>query len=104
MRLDEILQWEYPLRVRPDRCTDGTFCYVAEHPDLPGCEAHGDTISEAKELLGAARVAYLRHLFARGYAIPAPSPAPAEWQSGVVSRETPGWTYTVEDKSKAGSF
>jgi len=52
---------QYPVVVYPDICTDGAFCYVAEHPDLPGCAAHGDTIQEAKSRLARPR----RHIFGR---------------------------------------
>ena len=49
----------YAIRVYPDLCTDGSYCWVAEHPDLPGCSVDAETIEEAKRLLDAARVAYL---------------------------------------------
>jgi predicted RNase H-like HicB family nuclease len=80
----------YPVYVRPDRCTDGTFCYVAEHPDLPGCAAHGDTIAEAKQLLSAARAVYIRRLRASGRALPVPSKkTDIEWQASVPRSPTP---------------
>ncbi len=74
----------YPMVVYPDLCTDGTFCYVAEHPDLPGCAAHGETITEAKERLAKAREAYLAHLTAEGIPFPRPntrSPSAIEWET-----------------------
>ncbi len=79
---------EYPVVVYPDHCTDGSFCYVATHPDLPGCAAHGDTIPEARALLGDARVAYLAAVAADGKDAPAPSEtAPSEitWEVGPLT-------------------
>jgi len=64
---------QYPVVVYPDRCTDGTFCYVAMHPDLPGCATHADEATEARALLSGAREAYLKALAADG--IPAPKPS-----------------------------
>jgi len=45
---------------RPDRLSDGTPCFVAEDPGLPGCVGYGVTQEEAKEQLAAARGVYLR--------------------------------------------
>lgn len=97
------LQVEYPIRIYPDICTDGSFCYVAEHPDLPGCGAHGTTVQEARELLAAARRAYIGHLLATGQTVPLPPPCgPVEWQSGaatvaVAARPDPRWRFTDAD-------
>ena len=33
--------------VREDQATDGTRLYLAEAPDLPGCQSHGATPAEA---------------------------------------------------------
>ena len=74
----------YPVVVSPDTCTDGSFCYVAGHPDLPGCAAHGRTIAEARERLADARTAYLKHLQATGQPVPPPNksqPSVIEWDA-----------------------
>jgi predicted RNase H-like HicB family nuclease len=74
----------YPMVVYPDVCTDGSFCYVAEHPDLPGCAAHGNTLTEAKERLVRAREAYIAQLRSEGLPLPQPnaaSPTMIEWES-----------------------
>lgn len=94
MTAPDPFQIAYPMLIRPDRCTDDSFCYLAEHPDLPGCAAHGDTIKEAKELLAQARVAYLKHVIAKGEPLPIPSRyRPSEW---LVANPTPpaasNWT------------
>lgn len=76
---------EYPIVMRPDVCTDGTVCFVAEHPDLPGCAAHGSTPDEAKALLDQARAAYIRYLVEKNMPIPGPSLfGPVEWQIGLL--------------------
>jgi predicted RNase H-like HicB family nuclease len=78
------LQVEYPIVVRPDLDTNGERCWVAEHPDLPGCAAHGTgqfPISEAKALLSRARIAYIQYLLDHDLTVPMPSPhRPAEGQ------------------------
>lgn len=52
----------YPVVIHPDRYPDGSRCWVASHPDLPGCMADGDTVEEARRLLDLARLAYLAYL------------------------------------------
>lgn len=74
---------DYPIVTKPDRYEDGSECIVAEHPDLPGCFAHGKDATEAKALLAEAKDAYLDYLLTRGFAIPDPSDLrPLEWQVG----------------------
>src|SRR4051794_7692546 len=67
----------YPVVVRPDKCTDGTFAYLAEIPDLPGCMSHGVTLAEALQNIEEAKSAYLETLTERGLDIPLPKPEPA---------------------------
>ena len=79
---------EYPVVVYPDHCTDGTFCYVAMHPDLPGCAVHGDSIGEVKALLDGAREMYLEALAAEGKEAPPPSssePSEISWEVGSLT-------------------
>jgi len=52
--------------------TTGEACYLANHPQLPGCMASGTTEDEARENLDDARELYLSALKHRG--IPAPLP------------------------------
>lgn len=74
---------KYPVFVQPDYCTDGSFCWVAVHPDLPGCAAHAEGPTEAKILLDQAREAYLRHLQREGITPPEPGTVqPLEWMVG----------------------
>ncbi len=83
---------EYPVIVFPDHCTDGTFCYVAMHPDLLGCAAHGDSIAEARALLGDAKEVYLEALAAEGRTAPEPSkgvPSEISWEVGSLTYSLP---------------
>jgi predicted RNase H-like HicB family nuclease len=76
----------YPIVVRPDAYPDGKPCFVAEHPDLPGCSAHGTTVDEARELLSHARVAYLKYLISKDRNPPLSLPfRQREWQIGSVT-------------------
>ncbi len=71
----------YAVHVYPDRCTDGTECWVAEHPALPGCTAWDDTAELAKLRLDQARAAYLRHLTDHGQPVPPVDTVGLEWTS-----------------------
>jgi len=51
---------EHPIVITRDRLGDGTECFVAEDPALPGCVSYGKTPDEAMEMLEDARRAYLR--------------------------------------------
>ena len=55
------------------RDESGQEYYVAEHPELAGCIASGDTIEEARLNLKAATEDYLEHLSEYGLPIPEPN-------------------------------
>ncbi len=96
--IEHYLNLEYPIHVYPDQCTDGSFCYVAQHPDLPGCSAHGDTIEDARVALAHARIAYMSHLFRIGKRPPAPGIGPGEllWSWAELLDEEPSeWHVTA---------
>ena len=46
--------------IHHDRLSDGTRCFVAEDPVLPGCVAYGTTPAEASTQLADVRSEYLR--------------------------------------------
>lgn len=52
----------YPFVLYQDELTDGSFCWVAEHPDLEGVHGYGRTQAEALESLSRSRIVYLRGL------------------------------------------
>lgn len=80
MKAEEMELKSYPMVIGPDRYGDGAFCYVATHPDLPGCVGYGSSLSEATHKLAQARQAYLLELEARGEEPPEPSNSPTvEW-------------------------
>jgi predicted RNase H-like HicB family nuclease len=78
--IEEYMALPYSISVVPDVCTDGTQCYVASHPELPGCMSHGDTIEEATHNLHAMRRLYIRSLLKRNLPVPFPVAAQSvEW-------------------------
>jgi len=62
----------YGIRVVPERCTDGSPCYRAYHPELPGCMSHGTTPEEAIENLIEAKQLYIETLLEKGISVPEP--------------------------------
>ena len=101
MDLEYAMDLGYSVVARPDRTTDGRFCYVAEHPDLDGCVGYGETLEEAKSSLARAKKAYLAHCIATHQDIPMPSSSHVvEWRSGTmdtISAVAPKWHCTPED-------
>lgn len=61
----------YSVRIEEDEA-GGKQCFVASHPDLPGCMAQGWTREEAVRSLDEAREMYLRSLERDGLPIPEP--------------------------------
>lgn len=72
MTLDEYLKLEYDIIVTPDECTDGALCYMAEHPQLPGCMSHSNTPEEAIRNLIEAKRLYIETMLERELEIPVP--------------------------------
>lgn len=62
----------YPIYLQYEHCTESTFAWMAYHPDLPGCMAHGVTPEEAIAELAEARALYLEVLFPEGTPLPVP--------------------------------
>jgi len=73
MTLEEYLKLEYDIIVTPEECTDGTLCYRAEPPQLPGCMSHGLTPEEAIGNLNEAKRLYIETLLEKGLEIPLPT-------------------------------
>jgi len=65
----------YAINVVPEQCTDGSLCYRAYHPELPGCMSHGTTPEEAIENLTEARQLYIETLLEKGLSVPKPQRA-----------------------------
>ena len=58
--------------VRREDRGGGAYAWVAEHPYLPGCMAHGRSPAEAIDNLAEARELYLRDFYVQGIAPPPP--------------------------------
>jgi len=68
-RTEDYMALRYPIDLIPD--ADGG--YVAEHRDLPGCFAQGETPDEAVAAIDAARRAWIESRLDDGLPVPAPS-------------------------------
>ena len=86
----------YRVEVVPDVTTEGEAVFVARHPELPGCLAHGRTPEEAEGLLSDARSLYLESLIEEGVEPPRPAEGPVTrvfWthaDAGAVAQEGAG--------------
>ena len=74
----------YRVEVVPEECTDGTRCYRAFHPELPGCMSHASTPHEAMANLVEARRLVIEHLLAAGQTVPEPAASTASATSAPV--------------------
>ncbi len=72
MTLNEYMKLKYLTIVMPEACTDGSLCYRAEHPQLPGCMSHAQTLDEAIRNLGEAKRLYIETLIEKGLDVPIP--------------------------------
>jgi predicted RNase H-like HicB family nuclease len=83
-----ILMGGYRIDVREGKYPDGSPCFVASHPDLPGCVTYAKSEPEAIEALGEARGAYLANRVLHGESMPqavaATSTGSAHWQMTVT--------------------
>jgi len=73
MTIEGYLKLEYDVIATPEECTDGTLCYRAEYPQLPGCMSHGVTPEDAIRNLIEAKRLYIETLLDRGLDIPMPT-------------------------------
>ncbi|MFN3479020.1 MAG: type II toxin-antitoxin system HicB family antitoxin [Thermodesulfovibrionales bacterium] len=72
MTIDDYMKLNYDIVVVPEECTDGSLCYRAEHPQLPGCMSHGVTPEEALINLVEAKRLYIQTLLDNGLEVPLP--------------------------------
>lgn len=72
MTLEQYMELRYAVQVVPDVCTDGTQCYLASYPELPGCMSHGADPEEAIRNLEGARRLYIKTLLKRNLSVPLP--------------------------------
>lgn len=72
-RLQKLVNLPYSIELVPGQTTDGSFCYMASHLELPGCMSHGDNPNEAIANLMDARELYIRTLLEKGEEVPLPT-------------------------------
>lgn len=70
MNINDYMKLKYLTVVMPDECTDGTTCFRAEHPQLPGCMSHGVNREEAIGNLIEAKRLYIETLIEKGLEVP----------------------------------
>jgi predicted RNase H-like HicB family nuclease len=89
MNIDYYMRLQYPIIVRQSQYTDGGLCYVAEHPDLPGCRGQGDNPGEAAEDLSESKLLYIQSLIEDGISVPLPSaPLPNPFVVNITTATT----------------
>jgi predicted RNase H-like HicB family nuclease len=76
MTLEEYVNRPYKTQVIQDNCNSHP-CYVAYHPELPGCMAQGETWQDAVKSLDEARRDYIRVLLKEGWEVPVPEYQPS---------------------------
>jgi predicted RNase H-like HicB family nuclease len=82
----------YAVEVVPDVTTEGDPCFLARHPELPGCMSHGWTPEEALANLNEARDLYIESLLEDGVEPPLPAQRAqrsAVWRISVRTAERP---------------
>ncbi len=89
----ELANRPYTMVVFRDEATDGDFIYLAQHPEIEGCMAQGETMEEAQANLDEVRLDSIEHLLKHG--LPVPDPAWIETSTDVDSVELED--YEVED-------
>lgn len=71
-RAEGIENWHYRVSLRYD--PEGYW--VAEHPELPGCVADGETAQQALDSLVVAKELWIESRLAAGLGVPAPAEEP----------------------------
>jgi len=89
---NELLIRKYITIIRLGETTDGNYCYVAFHPELPGCMSQGETPEEAEENLREATEMVIRHLVSNHLQVPDPASLTPSFPSRL------SYGHTVEAK------
>jgi predicted RNase H-like HicB family nuclease len=85
MNINEYMKLKYLTIIIQEECTDGTLCYRAEHPQLPGCMSHGLTPDEAIRNLIDAKHLYIETLLDKGLDVPMPPQSTIKTSSSAPS-------------------
>jgi predicted RNase H-like HicB family nuclease len=75
---------EYPWELVSETLSDGSVVWVASHPDLDGCMAHGATEQEARVNLSDAFDMVVAHLLKYHLSVPGPGKVSAQQVTLVV--------------------
>lgn len=88
-QLRDYMARSYKTILTPDVRSDGTRCFVARHPGLPGCMSDGDTPAEAIKNLRDARELYIQSLLEDGLEVPLPQTVVVLPATTTTGRGTP---------------
>lgn len=99
----------YSYEVARDETTGGEVVFLARHPELPGCMAHGDTMPEAIENLSDARFEYILSLLEAGLPVHDPVAIATTTSTSLYSVErvtyrAPGNTVAVDEVAETREF
>ncbi len=92
--LKTYLERPYSTYVLPDETTHNELCYIAYHPELPGCMSHGSTPEEALNNLQEATALFISTLLDMNLDIPEPMSTQV-----IMEISLPSKTYTSEPSS-----
>jgi predicted RNase H-like HicB family nuclease len=70
---EDLADQPYAVEITPEEQPDGSIVFMASHPELPGCLAHGVTAADALADLLEATSLYISALVARGLDVPPPA-------------------------------
>ena len=97
-KAEQLASRNYSITVSLDTLTTGEQVFLLEHPELPGCMAHGGSIVEALGELQEATISYIYYLLVDGLEVPSPlsntrtlttlDEAPSE-SRGIVAKGEP---------------
>lgn len=99
---------KYSTVVRLEETTDGSYCYVAYHPELPDCVSQGTTAEEAEVNLVEATQLTIVHLLSNHLPVPEPMPllqsSPAPFQvTSSYAAASPGCRSDVHSGAPVGA-
>ncbi len=89
---EKLASRDYDVETFRDTLTNGEVIILAQHPELPGCIAHGATLEQALSNLREARTEYIYSLLTDKLAVPYPR---AEATSTTVSGDYVGFEEKV---------
>ncbi|MBI1876907.1 MAG: type II toxin-antitoxin system HicB family antitoxin [Chloroflexi bacterium] len=105
--MSEQLQFDAPSYVtivKLQETTDGNFCYVAFHPELPNTISQGNTSKEATENLVEATELTIAHLVSNGLPIPEPMSFKVASVNDLLSTPEPTYfSFTDVSEQSIGS-